>query len=97
MAVKNISTVFTTNKHQTIASGYEVSLYDGVEQVAQDFAIDINNQFESFEGAIETFTVIAKYDDGKTTTQTYVEEDEGINPFEIIDFVKECLGVKSQE
>ena len=98
MSVKNITTVFTTSKSQTISSGYEASFFETKEQMYEDFANDVNLQFETYEGLIETFTVIIRNDDDTAETRTYIEgAEEGINPFEIMEFVKEYLGIDSQE
>lgn len=94
MSVKNITTVFTTSKSQTISSGYEASLFETKEQMYEDFANDVNLHFETYEGIIETFTVIIRNDDDTVETRTYIDEsEEGINTFEIMEFVKKYLGI----
>lgn len=94
MSVKNITTVFTTSKNQTISSGYEASLFETKEQMYEDFANDVNLQFETYEGLIETFTVIIRNDEDTAETRTYIEgAGKGINPFEIMEFVKKYLGI----
>lgn len=94
MSVKNITTVFTTSKSQTISSGYEARLFETKEQMYEDFANDVNLHFETYEGIIETFTVIIRNGDDTAETRTYIDEsEEGINPFEIMEFVKKYLGI----
>ena len=94
MSVKNIMTVFTTSKSQTISSGYGASFFETKEQMYEDFANDVNLQFKTYEGLIETFTVVIRNDDNTSETRTYIDESgEGINPFEIMEFVKKYLGI----
>lgn len=95
MNVKTISTVFTTSKNQTIASGYKKELYASKKAMFEDFCNDVNLQFESYEGLIETFNVVISGVDGEVENLNYNEEDEGgINPFDVIEDVKNIIGIE---
>lgn len=63
MAVRDIMTVFKTNRHEVIGSRYERALYEDDEQMLEDFEDTTYLQFETYKDGIELFTVVIADDE----------------------------------